>query len=207
MTTYTQNLPGVPGAARAAREFTAETLAGCPARDDAVLVVSELVTNAIQHSRSAGPAGLIRLRLEAEPGEPVQIDVQDDGPAPVAAAAADGEHGRGLLLIAALADACTTDGCGLHSARLAWNPAKERAAQMSNPSVTPALSIPGSEALPGPELPTLDDLTAATAATTAAIARHEFGREDIAPAAELERATLIAYLHRPEAEAVLEAGA
>jgi hypothetical protein len=56
----------------------------------------------------------------------------------------------------------------------------------------------------GPQLPTLDDLVSATAATTEAIARHEFGRPDISPAAEMEAATLTAYLQRPEAEAVLE---
>jgi anti-sigma regulatory factor (Ser/Thr protein kinase) len=97
MSTYTQGLLGVPGAARAAREFTAEVLAaaGCPARDDALLCVSEMVTNAVQHSKSAGPAGLIRLHVAAEPGERVQIAVEDDGPAPMGPSAPDGEHGRG----------------------------------------------------------------------------------------------------------------
>jgi hypothetical protein len=57
----------------------------------------------------------------------------------------------------------------------------------------------------GPDLPTLADLAAATAATNAAIAASA-GRDAVITAAEAEAATLHAYLHRPEAEAVLQAG-
>jgi len=59
----------------------------------------------------------------------------------------------------------------------------------------------------GPQLPVLGDLDAATAATAAAIADPAAGSAEVIRAAELEEATLLAYLHRPEAEAVLEAGA
>jgi anti-sigma regulatory factor (Ser/Thr protein kinase) len=221
MSTYTRTLPGVPGAAGAAREYLAEILADCPARDDALLCVSELVTNAIQHSRSAGPAGLIRLRLEAEPGQPVQIDVQDDGPAPVSPSLPDDEHGRGLLLIAALADAYTTNGLGLHSCRLAWDPQHEREPQMnSNQGAAAALSIPESEAgLPsgpyvryeptaydlgltdvpevtaeyGPSLPSRADLNAATAASAAVLDDPEATWAERQQVLEAEEAVFLAY--------------
>jgi Histidine kinase-like ATPase domain len=200
MSTYTRTLPGVPGAACPARRVRCG-----PARKDAVLCVSELVTNAIQHSRSAGPAGLIRLRLEAEPGKWLQIDVQDDGPAPAGPAAPGGEHGRGLLLVATLADAYTTDGRGLHSCLLPWDPEKERL-PMRNPSAAPALDLPESEALRGPQFPDRTDLDVATAASAAVLAGPEASREDRQRALETEEAAFLAYLHRPEAEAVLEVG-
>jgi anti-sigma regulatory factor (Ser/Thr protein kinase) len=68
--------------------------------DDVVLVVSELVTNAVQHGQ-----GEIVLELEVQ-GERVLVTVADDGPGepqlpdPVAHGA---EGGRGLALVAAVA--------------------------------------------------------------------------------------------------------
>ena len=55
-------------------------------------------------------------------------------------------------------------------------------------------------------LPTLADLDAATAATAAAIADPSASLADVERAAELEEATLTAYLQQPGAEAELEAG-
>lgn len=74
--------------------------------DDAVLLVSELVTNAIQHGRS-----VIALRVRSVPAG-IGIAVADDGP-PIPAL--DGHDpavprtgatsGRGLAIVAAVADA------------------------------------------------------------------------------------------------------
>ena len=44
--------PGHPDQVRQARRFVARALDGCPAADDAVLGVSELASNAVQHTRS-----------------------------------------------------------------------------------------------------------------------------------------------------------
>ena len=55
-------------------------------------------------------------------------------------------------------------------------------------------------------LPTRADLDAATTATAAAIADPSASLADVERAAELEEATLTAYLQRPGAEAELEAG-
>ena len=116
-------LPGRPESARAAREFAAECLQGCPAADDAVLCVDELVVNAIQHSLSGLPGGTIEVRITATPGVWLRVEVQDAGPLPVPSprAALDDEHGRGLALVAALAEAFGADG-GLRWFWMRWAP-------------------------------------------------------------------------------------
>ena len=73
-------LPGRPESARAAREFAAGCLAGCPSSDDAVLCVDELVANAIQHSRSGLPGGTIEVRIAVAAGEWLRVEVKDAGP-------------------------------------------------------------------------------------------------------------------------------
>jgi anti-sigma regulatory factor (Ser/Thr protein kinase) len=74
-------------------EETAET---------AVLLLSELVTNAVRHSRVRGRRIEVRCTLDAGV---LRVEVSDAGPGvPVArAAGADDESGRGLALVAALA--------------------------------------------------------------------------------------------------------
>lgn len=66
-------------------------------------MVSELVTNAVQHAR----APLVLQLLYERTGLRVWVEVTDGGPAlqvgPRVASLADDEHGRGLGLIAALA--------------------------------------------------------------------------------------------------------
>jgi anti-sigma regulatory factor (Ser/Thr protein kinase) len=88
---------------------------------DGLLVVSELVTNAVRHGRP--PA---RLEVTGEPGR-VLLRVHDAAPRPPAPRAATGDRpgGRGLHLVAALtADwGCTPhrDGPGKYVwAELAW---------------------------------------------------------------------------------------
>ncbi|MEV8543660.1 ATP-binding protein [Streptomyces sp. NPDC051572] len=69
--------------------------------DDATLVVSELVTNAVKHGRGR-PVGLRVRRLAHE----LRIEVTDGTPTParLRSAGLDDENGRGLLLVAAVAD-------------------------------------------------------------------------------------------------------
>ncbi|WP_017237487.1 ATP-binding protein [Streptomyces sp. SS] len=76
--------------------------------DQALLVVSELVANAVEHALPP-----IALHLDrTEPGDTLRIEVDDGGPAAqegtwTASCAAD-EHGRGLGIVALLA---TAHGC------------------------------------------------------------------------------------------------
>ncbi|MGW4237636.1 ATP-binding protein [Streptomyces sp. NPDC004749] len=101
----------------AAREFARAAVAdwGLGARvDDVLLCVSELATNALVHGVPPGRGYLLRLWWR-ESG-PLRVEVHDSGggqprlrePGGAAAGsgvAADAESGRGLLLVAAVADA------------------------------------------------------------------------------------------------------
>ncbi|MFH8410937.1 ATP-binding protein [Streptomyces sp. NPDC018019] len=100
-------LPHAKTAASWARRLTTAFLARdgtaalTPAgADDAALVVSELVTNATLHARSG-----CRLRLSVAPGGHLTIEVHDDAPTRPRrrSAAASEEHGRGLVIVDALA--------------------------------------------------------------------------------------------------------
>ncbi|GHF27096.1 hypothetical protein GCM10010218_05030 [Streptomyces mashuensis] len=72
--------------------------------DDAQLVVSELVTNAVRHTDSDKVSCQLRLS-----GAALRIEVADQGLAPTEprarCSAADEESGRGLLLVGALSRA------------------------------------------------------------------------------------------------------
>ncbi|WP_255115193.1 ATP-binding protein [Streptomyces sudanensis] len=84
------------------RRITASHLRhhGCAALiDDAVLVVSELVTNAIRHGR-----GEVGLKVTVLTGELlIEVGDRSTAPARLRTAGDDDEDGRGLLLVTALA--------------------------------------------------------------------------------------------------------
>jgi len=71
-------------------------------RDDALLAVTELVTNSLQHT--GGPLAV----LWSADGEHLVFEVVDGGPRGVAPCPGSGfdpdEHGRGLVIVRALAD-------------------------------------------------------------------------------------------------------
>jgi anti-sigma regulatory factor (Ser/Thr protein kinase) len=73
--------------------------------DNAELLVSELVTNAVAASRSTGSGSAVRLWLLSDTAR-LLILVQDASPhRPVRAdPGPDAEHGRGLLLVEAISD-------------------------------------------------------------------------------------------------------
>jgi anti-sigma regulatory factor (Ser/Thr protein kinase) len=76
------------------------------AADSIVLVVSELVTNAVQ-AYPPGASGWVWLRFQRLGGF-VLVEVGDSIPAPAVQrppAAEDDEHGRGLLIVDALSEA------------------------------------------------------------------------------------------------------
>jgi Histidine kinase-like ATPase domain len=76
--------PGRPDQVRQARRFVARALDGCPAAADAVLGVSELARNAVQHSRS-GQGGRFQVlvwRGRASACVAVIDDGARRGPAP-----------------------------------------------------------------------------------------------------------------------------
>ena len=83
-------------------------IAGVPeeAAENAVLLLSELATNSLAHSPSGAPGGTFTVRAFFSPGR-LRIEVRDNGPAdfplPTAPPNPEAEHGRGLLLVDALA--------------------------------------------------------------------------------------------------------
>ncbi|MEV5880866.1 ATP-binding protein [Streptomyces sp. NPDC052101] len=99
------DLPARPTAVGAARRVVRDLLTawGVPeaARHDAVLVTSELVTNALVHT--AGDRIVCRLHDTADRIR-IEVEDQEGGPAlpAVRRAGPDDQHGRGLFLVNAL---------------------------------------------------------------------------------------------------------
>jgi anti-sigma regulatory factor (Ser/Thr protein kinase) len=108
-------LPGRPEAAATARAAAAKALAGYPAAGDAITALNELVTNAVQHSRSGLPGGTLEVRLTVTAAA-VLAEVVDDGPLGVPAVISResfAERGRGLAIVEALTRAWGSAGNGL----------------------------------------------------------------------------------------------
>lgn len=100
-------IPGRPEHVREARAFVAKALGELhPALDTAVLLVSELVTNAVMHSTSRCCGGTVStLIMESSGG--LRIEVADEGSelsAPVVRGDVYASDGHGLFLVQTLAD-------------------------------------------------------------------------------------------------------
>lgn len=107
---WAQAFPGSPRNVSEARQFVAHLLQGSPFCDEAVVVLSELFTNAVLHTDSGKPGGLVTVQVarwrhgtrvavtdQGSLGQPVIRDLGVGGqPA---------ESGHGLYLAAQLADA------------------------------------------------------------------------------------------------------
>jgi len=100
-------IPGRPEHVREARAFVAKALGELhPGRDNAVLLTSELVTNAVMHSSSRCQGGTVAV-LIAESDDGVRIEVTDAGSdlsAPVVRGDIYASDGHGLFLVQTLAD-------------------------------------------------------------------------------------------------------
>ncbi|MFJ4813065.1 PAS domain S-box protein [Streptomyces longwoodensis] len=97
------DLPARPASVRQGRDFLHGTLCawGCPERaDDALLLLSETLTNAVQHAE--GPVAVHLRRTTTT----LTVEVEDRSPRlpRPRPAAEDDESGRGLFLVRALAD-------------------------------------------------------------------------------------------------------
>ena len=75
-TRHTCTYPGRADQVRHVRRAVAAHLTGCPAADDAVLIASELASNAVLHSRSK--CGQFTIRAELHPDH-VLIEAEDLG--------------------------------------------------------------------------------------------------------------------------------
>jgi anti-sigma regulatory factor (Ser/Thr protein kinase) len=86
-----------------ARGLLRDTLGGRDGRgDDALIMISELVTNAVRHS-----TGLLHVRITID-DQTLRVEVSDDDPtlptAPDPDTGPDGTSGRGLRIVDYLAD-------------------------------------------------------------------------------------------------------
>lgn len=95
----------------AARHFTAQALRAwgvADRQDEVLLCVSELATNALLHGAPPGRGFRLHLTFDQGGGGPLRVEVHDSGggnvrtPAPLPQG--EDEGGRGLLLVAGLAD-------------------------------------------------------------------------------------------------------
>jgi serine/threonine-protein kinase RsbW len=102
---WRRDFPGEPDQVRVVRAFAAHLLAGFPALDDVLLVLNELVVNALHHTRSGDEGGRFTVEMrqdvagvtvcvadEGGPGEPCLTEPSDLA-----------ESGRGLLTVDTLA--------------------------------------------------------------------------------------------------------
>jgi serine/threonine-protein kinase RsbW len=101
-TRFRQTYPGRDDQVRRVRQDLAAMVNGCPIADDFILLASELSTNAIVHSRSGLPGGEFTVRAEVRSGDYLWLEVEDQG-GPWMERDPGDEHGRGLMLVAALA--------------------------------------------------------------------------------------------------------
>jgi serine/threonine-protein kinase RsbW len=107
---WSRAFPATPPQIAEARRFLAQILDGRPATDDAILCLSELVTNAMVHSYSGKPGGHFTVHAQIQ-GDRLQVEVRDEGgPWTRSDRRRDGQHGRGLLVVAALARDCGRTG-------------------------------------------------------------------------------------------------
>lgn len=101
---WSRSFPADACQARETRRFLAAVLDGHQAADDALVCLSELVTNAIVHSRSREPGGSFTIRAQLH-GGCLRVEVTDQGGPwnPPAPTEADSPNGRGLLIVGQLA--------------------------------------------------------------------------------------------------------
>lgn len=100
-------IPGDPEHVSEARSFVIKTLGEAePATEVAVLLASEVVTNAVLHTNSRLPGGTVSIAI-FEIGGGVRIEVSDDGSrasAPVVKSDGCARGGHGLFLVQSLAN-------------------------------------------------------------------------------------------------------
>jgi serine/threonine-protein kinase RsbW len=135
---WARAFPGTPVNAGPARRFVAGLLDGSPFGEDAAVVLSELFTNALLHTASGQPGGLVIVQVTRW-RHGVRIAVTDQGSSaePVisdpASAEVPAESGHGLYLAAHLAQ------------RLDWHDdasGRTVAAVLGQPLPTPSGPLP-----------------------------------------------------------------
>lgn len=97
LTSYHKNFPPDPAAVRAVREFVREHLGHSPRVEDALLVASELATNAVLH---AGTDFTVAIAV----GEVIRLEISDASVSQPAVLSSPNGSGYGLRLVLEIAD-------------------------------------------------------------------------------------------------------
>jgi Histidine kinase-like ATPase domain len=108
------SFPGRRDQVRLIRGILAAFFDGCPAADNAVLLASELAANAVTHSASGQPGGLLTIRAETQPGAYLRAEIEDQGSTWDGNLAAT-RPPHGLFLLRAL-----SADCGTHRGKHGW---------------------------------------------------------------------------------------
>jgi anti-sigma regulatory factor (Ser/Thr protein kinase) len=116
VTRYQQTFPGRADRVAWVRREMAAYLGGCPAADDAVLIVSEIVSNAIVHSASNGESFTVRCETFRDY---VWIECEDLGGPWHCSRPDDRPHGLDIIEALAGPDNWGTDTTGSGS-RIVW---------------------------------------------------------------------------------------
>lgn len=108
-----QRFPATIDQVSHARRLLAGIVAGCQQADDALVCMSELVTNAIVHSHSREPGGSFTVLAHLD-RQRLRVEVSDQGGPwhTPTRALPDGQNGRGLQIVSQLASRW---GCAGHS--------------------------------------------------------------------------------------------
>ncbi|UZJ29769.1 ATP-binding protein [Streptomyces endophytica] len=114
-------LPHIPESVsvvrRRARTVLADWNLAPDLAEDALLVISELITNAVVH---ALPPAVLRLSRVVDGGHGLRVEVTDAGAGAAGRPTVEpcpGEHGRGLGIVTALATGC---GTRVHAGGITW---------------------------------------------------------------------------------------
>ncbi len=98
--------PGLPAIVPSVRKFVRGILADSPCAEDMELIAAELASNAIRHSPAGRDGGEFTVTVRTGQGW-ARIEVSDSGTGEwhtLQGADPDAEYGRGLAIVAALAD-------------------------------------------------------------------------------------------------------
>lgn len=122
---HSWTFPGTADQVGKARQVMTAALGDCPAEDEIVLCLSELTSNAVEHSASARPGGTFNVRTKIISGAGVFLEVSDDGGLWVPGGD-DDERMHGLDIVRSLAASMSIGGNSatgwVVAAWFGWNP-------------------------------------------------------------------------------------
>lgn len=115
--TRSRAFPATADQVSEARKFLASHTGHLSLAGDAALCLSELATNAIQHSNSAHPGGYFTVNIVLTPAV-LLVEVGDQGGPWTPVPSTDGQRGRGLHIVGQLTTCWGT--APTHTGRTVW---------------------------------------------------------------------------------------